>query len=70
MPRDNRPIESAAIGNLLVQAMALGDISGIDELRDIVRRCEAVECYEPNTTAEWEAAYGRLLGYMERSGKK
>lgn len=64
------PVESAAIGNLLVQAMALGDISGIDELRDIVRRCEAVECYEPNTTAEWEAAYGRLLGYMERSGKK
>ena len=64
------PIEGAAIGNLLVQAMALGDISGIDELRDIVRRCEAVECYEPNTTAEWEAAYGRLLGYMERSGKK
>ena len=54
------PIEGAAIGNLLAQAMALGDIQTMDELRDVVRRSEAVNTYEPHHTPEWEAAYAKL----------
>ena len=55
------PIEGAAIGNLLCQAMALGDIQNIDELRKIVRNSEAVETFQPNHTPDWENAYQRLL---------
>ena len=55
------PIEGAAIGNILTQAMALGDIANLDELRDVVRASEHVEEWEPHHTDAWEDAYGRLL---------
>ena len=55
------PVEGAAIGNLLTQAMALGDIKDIDELRQIVRNSETVEVWEPNHTPQWEEAYQKLL---------
>ena len=57
------PVEGAAIGNLLAQAMALGDITTMDELRAVVRRSEAVNTYEPHHTPEWEAAYQKLLSF-------
>ena len=60
------PVEGAAIGNLLAQAMALGDIRTMDELREVVRRSEAVETYTPDHKAEWEQAYQRMLSYTER----
>ena len=59
------PIEGAAIGNLLAQAMALGDIQTMDELRAVVRRSEAVNTYEPHHTPEWEAAYQKLLSFSK-----
>ena len=55
------PVEGAAIGNLLTQAMALGDIKDLDHLRQVVRNSEAVETWTPNHTAEWDAAYETLL---------
>ena len=58
------PIEGAAIGNLLAQAMALGEIRSMDELRDVVRASEPVSRYEPNHTPAWQAAYERLLALL------
>ena len=58
------PIEGAAIGNLLMQAVALGELKGIDEVRQVVRNSETVETYEPRHTAAWEDAYGRLLALL------
>ena len=55
------PVEGAAIGNLLAQAMALGDIQDLAELRQVVRNSEVVEEYSPNHTSAWEDAYQRLL---------
>ena len=58
------PIEGAAIGNLLTQAMALGDIKNLDELRQVVRNSETVEVWEPEHTDEWEQAYQKLLTFL------
>ena len=55
------PVEGAAIGNLLGQALALGIVKDIDDLRRVVRNSEAVEEYAPDHTAEWDKAYERLL---------
>ena len=55
------PVEGAAIGNVLTQAMALGDIADLDELRQVVRNSENVEVWTPNHTPEWEEAYQKLL---------
>ena len=58
------PVEGAAIGNLLTQAMALGDIADLDQLRQVVRNSETVETWHPNHTPEWEAAYQKLLTFL------
>ena len=59
------PVEGAAIGNLLTQAMALGDIKDLDHLRQVVRNSEAVEYWQPHHTEEWEAAYQKLLTFLK-----
>jgi len=58
------PVEGAAMGNLLSQAMALGEVKDLEELRNIVRNSEAVETYTPNHTQAWEKAYETLLTLM------
>ena len=59
------PIEGAAMGNLLTQAMALGDIANLDDLRQVVRNSENVETWTPNHTQQWEDAYTKLLSFMK-----
>lgn len=58
------PVEGAAMGNLLAQAMALGEVKDVNELRRIVRNSEAVETYTPHHTAQWERAYQKLLALL------
>lgn len=63
------PIEGASIGNLLGQAIALGEISGIDQLRDVVRASFPVEEYTPQDIPAWEDAYGRFLQICAKSAR-
>ena len=63
-PVTTGPVEGAAMGNLLAQAKALGDIADMDALREVVRASEAVESYQPNPTAAWEAAYQKLISFL------
>jgi len=58
------PVEGAAIGNLLTQAMALGAVKDVDDLRRVVRNSEEVNEFTPNHTPEWEAAYQKLLSLI------
>ncbi len=51
------PGEATAIGNVLVQAMGSGDIAGLDEAREVLRRSFPVETFAPSGAAEWETAY-------------
>jgi len=55
------PVEATAIGNILVQAIAMGEISSLVEGRAIVRNSFEVETYEPQNTAAWDDAYARYL---------
>jgi len=56
------PIEATATGNLLVQALALGQIESLAEAREVVRRSFEVTTIEPDpsTRAAWDDAYGKL----------
>ena len=63
-PVSTGPVEGAALGNILAQAMALGDIKSIDELRDVVRESVDMETYTPNHTLGWEAAYRKLCDFL------
>ena len=59
------PIEGAAMGNLLTQAMALGDLKDLDDLRRVVKNSEAVEQWQPHHTEDWEKAYQKLLTLLK-----
>lgn len=56
------PVEATALGNVLVQARALGALSGgLDTLRRVVREAGHLRRYEPSgNTAAWDAAEARL----------
>ena len=54
------PIEATALGNVLLQARANGDISSLSEIRDVVRSSEAIGEYTPKDSASWNDAWGRF----------
>ncbi len=54
------PIEATAIGNILMQARARGDLSSLAEGREIVRRSFPLTTYEPEKTTIWEDNYPRF----------
>jgi rhamnulokinase len=60
------PVETTAIGNLLWQATASGEIGSLSEVRQIVRRSFSGEIQEfhprAENLAEWDAAHARWIG--------
>jgi rhamnulokinase len=60
------PSEATAIGNLIVQAMALGELASLTEARELVARSFAARCYEP--TGDWSAARARFDQLLQTGG--
>ena len=56
------PIEATATGNLLMQAVALGEVGSIAEAREIVSRSFDVLHFEPDqaVSSAWDDAYAKL----------
>lgn len=61
MPVVCGPVEATAIGNLLVQAKALGDVSSYAEIREVVRSSFDVREVLPADQPQWDDAYGRFI---------
>jgi rhamnulokinase len=53
------PVEATAIGNLMVQAMALGEVKDQEEIRQVVKDSFPTEDYLPQDTDAWDEAYER-----------
>jgi rhamnulokinase len=61
------PAEATALGNVLLQAMALGRIADSTEARQLVRQSFEPKLYEPRGASEaWQQAAGRLLEIIAR----
>ncbi len=60
------PVEATAIGNILVQAMAQGEIGSVEELREVVRRSFPLDEYQPEDVEKWEDAYGRFKEIVKK----
>ena len=54
------PIEATALGNVLLQARAAGDLSSLSEIREVVRSSETLGEYTPAQSAAWDDAWGRF----------
>lgn len=51
------PVEATAMGNVLIQLMAQGEVEDLSHAREIVRASEKISYFEPENTDEWEKAY-------------
>jgi rhamnulokinase len=50
------PVEATALGNLLVQVRASGELSSLAEMREVVRKSSDVKTFQPGPGAAWEEA--------------
>jgi rhamnulokinase len=55
------PVEATALGNLLVQVRASGELGSLSEIREVVRNSSEVVTYTPGANAVWDAAFERFL---------
>ncbi len=58
------PVEAAAIGNALVQAMGDGAVADLRTLRRIVRETETLQTWQPASSGDWDqhiARFSRLI---------
>jgi len=53
------PEEAVSIGNVIVQALALGHIKSIEQAREVVRNSLKIETLVPHAAA-WDVAHARL----------
>lgn len=59
------PIEATAIGNVMMQSVAAGDVSSIAEAREVIRNSFSVEHYRPQNAAAWDGVYERFLALQQ-----
>ena len=50
------PVEATAVGNVLLQALSLGELKTLEELRAVVRESFAIETFTPRENALWRDA--------------
>lgn len=58
------PQEGTAIGNVMLQAKAAGDVADVWEMRRIIADSISLRRFEPQDTATWDAAYERYLSIV------
>lgn len=61
------PVEASALGNLLMQRVAAGDVRDRWALREVVRRSVVLRTYRPRS-AQHETAQAALAGFTTRGG--
>jgi len=58
------PSEATAIGNIMIQAKALGYVGSLNEIRQIVADSFSLAKFIPSAELDWDEAYNRFLGIL------
>jgi rhamnulokinase len=53
------PVEATALGNILIQAVASGELGSLKDLREVIRNSYTIEEFEPEDSAPWSEALQR-----------
>ena len=61
------PVEATAMGNLLVQVRASGELSTLAEMREVIRRSSDVATCRPGKASVWEDASARFAALRARA---
>ncbi len=54
------PTEATAIGNLMMQAKAVGAVNSLGEIREVIKNSFEVVKYNPSPKLDWDEAYSRF----------
>ena len=54
------PVEATAAGNILIQAIALGQVESLSALRQIVSDSFPLQTFQPVDSTNWQDAYHRF----------
>lgn len=65
MPVVAGPVEATALGNIILQLIALGEIDNIDEGRQLISKTHKLNHFNPSHTDEWDSAYDRFVSIIE-----
>ncbi len=60
------PVEATAIGNIIIQAIAMGHIKSLQEARNIVRNSFPVDEYQPRDTELWNRAWQKYQNIINK----
>jgi len=58
------PTEATAIGNILIQAKALGYVGSVNEIREIIANSFGLVKFVPSADLDWDEAYNQYLRIM------
>lgn len=64
------PVEATAIGNLAAQAIGLGELSSLDEARQVIGASFEPTVYEPSASSAWLEAADRFDHIATSSGSR
>ncbi len=60
------PVEATALGNIVLQLIALGEIESIEKGREIIAETEKVKKYEYEHTSDWDEAFERFCKIIKK----
>lgn len=60
------PIEATALGNLMIQFIALGALPDIPAGRQLIADCESTKCYYSEHSEEWKKVYTRFVDFLQK----
>ncbi len=64
------PVEATAIGNLMVQVMALGQVKDLKEIRRVVSSSFSPEIYQPEDSGLWSEAFEKYKAVIRSAGSR
>ena len=59
------PIEATAIGNIMMQALALHVVGSLSEMRQIIGQSFQPAIYQPSSGDLWESAFNRFKAIIQ-----
>lgn len=59
------PVEATALGNIILQFIALGEIESVEQGRKIIAQNEKITNYAPSGNGAWDEAYERYVNIIE-----
>lgn len=67
IPLKAGPVEASAIGNIMQQLIAVGELGCLDDCRQVIQASFETAVFEAARSGAWEEAYGRYLEIIHQS---